>query len=62
MRPNRTANMDILNRICPDDIHDTHISAEECSECGAILCAICGTDRHYTSDGHDLNDPRYWGV
>jgi hypothetical protein len=62
MRPLRTANLDILHRLCPDDIHNQSKDFEKCSDCGAVLCTICGTDRHYTGDGHDLNDPRYWGV
>lgn len=62
MRPARTANWDIIQTLCLDDIHDTRKSAEACGLCRAVLCSLCGTDRHYTSDGHDLSDPRYWGV
>ena len=34
----------------------------ECTKCGAFLCDICRSDEHSTSDGHDLSNPRYWGV
>lgn len=60
-RPIRTANWNVRD-LCREDTHDTRKSAEECGVCHAILCSICGTDRHHTSDGHDLSDPRYWGV
>jgi len=60
-RPARTANWDVWD-LCPDDTHDTRKSAQECGLCRAVLCDICGTDYHYTSDGHDLNWPGYWGI
>ena len=61
MRSARTANWDVRD-LCPNDTHDTRKSADKCEVCGAILCELCYTDSHYTSDGHDLSDPRYWGV
>lgn len=61
MRPARTANWNIAN-LCLNDEHDIRKSAEKCGNCQAILCAICGTDYHYTGDGHDLNLPQYWGI
>lgn len=61
MRPARTANWNIRD-LCPDDIHNNRKSAEECDDCRCVLCAICGTDRHHTSEGHDLNWPGYWGI
>ena len=49
-------------RLCMDGDHDIRVSATECGRCGVVLCDLCGSDEHYTSDGHDLSDPRYWGV
>lgn len=60
-RPARTANWDVRD-LCPNDEHDQRKDFEKCGICHAVLCTICGTDYHFTSDGHDLNDPRYWGV
>lgn len=57
----RKANGDIKN-LCPNDTHDQAKDFEKCGRCGAQLCTLCGTDAHYTSDGHDLSNPRYWGV
>jgi hypothetical protein len=57
----RKANSDIKN-LCPNDEHDIRKSASHCGACGADLCELCGTDAHFTSDGHDLSHPAYWGV
>lgn len=64
MRTKRQANHELrlTGKLCPNDDHDIAKSATECGKCGAILCDLCMTDAHYTSDGHDLSDPRYWGV
>ena len=47
---------------CPPDEHDISESAFRCGRCGVVLCDICGSDEHFTGDGHDLSNPRYWGV
>lgn len=57
----RLANDEIEN-LCPNDNHSIRKSAEICDICHAILCSLCGTDKHYTSQGHDLNNPAYWGI
>lgn len=55
------ANSDIRN-LCPNDQHDQAKSFDRCGRCGADLCQLCGTDSHFTSDGHDLSHPSLWGV
>jgi hypothetical protein len=47
---------------CAPDAHDIRRSATECGRCGAHLCELCGSDAHATHEGHDLSNPRYWGV
>jgi hypothetical protein len=42
--------------------HSTQISASKCDICGVDLCDLCGSDEHFVGEGHDLNNPRYWGV
>lgn len=51
-----------IKDLCLNYEHDVRVSAQQCGKCGAVLCDICMSDQHYTGDGHDLNDPRYWGV
>lgn len=60
-RPARTANLNIRD-LCPNDEHDQRKDFEKCGICHATLCTLCGTDRHFTSEGHDLDRPEYWGV
>lgn len=57
----RTPNSDISN-LCANDQHDQAKSFDRCGRCGADLCQLCGTDSHFTSDGHDLSHPSLWGV
>lgn len=57
----RPVNADIENK-CPDGEHDTNLVNGCCPRCGALLCDICLSDKHRTGEGHDLNNPRYWGV
>jgi hypothetical protein len=47
---------------CPDGEHDIRVSASKCGKCGIDLCELCGSDEHFTSEGHDLSRPEYWGV
>lgn len=47
------------------DTHEHHpntVDTGECPDCGAFTCELCGSDQHSTSEGHDLSNPRYWGV
>jgi hypothetical protein len=47
---------------CRLDDHDTNESAQCCGRCGVVLCDLCGSDEHFTSQGHDLSHPAYWGI
>lgn len=47
---------------CLQGEHDYSKSAIKCARCGADLCDLCMADDHFVSEGHDLSDPRYWGV
>lgn len=47
---------------CPNGEHDIAESAQKCGRCGIVLCELCGSDEHFTSEGHDLSNPAYWGV
>lgn len=51
-----------LSIVIPDDHEHSADDLTECSDCGAFLCELCGSDQHSTSEGHDLSNPRYWGV
>jgi len=42
--------------------HDIGESATKCGVCGVVLCDLCQSDEHFVGEGHDLNNPRYWGV
>ena len=54
---------DYVDNPCPPGAeHDIGQSATECGRCGVALCDLCGSDQHFTGDGHDLSSPRYWGV
>jgi hypothetical protein len=53
---------DYVTNPCPSGEHDIRKSFEKCGRCGCDLCTLCGSDLHFVSDGHNLNDPRYWGV
>ncbi len=47
---------------CAQGAHDINKSAFSCGACGKLLCEVCGSDEHRTNEGHDLNNPMYWGV
>ena len=60
LRARRIARGELLAE-CAIDGHDMS-KTHTCVRCGKDLCEICGSDEHRTSEGHDLNNPRYWGV
>lgn len=47
---------------CASGFHDISNNAFKCGACGAQLCEICQSDQHSTGEGHNLNNPMYWGV
>lgn len=49
-------------KVIPDDHEHNPNDTTECRDCGAFLCELCGSDQHSTGEGHDLSNPRYWGV
>jgi len=60
----KPVNSDIVNKCIewPEGPGHDPADPSKCVRCGAQLCDICMADDHRTSEGHDLNDPRYWGV
>jgi len=49
------------HKVCAPGEHSP-IDPNKCTKCGIELCELCGSDEHFVGDGHNLNDPRYWGV
>ena len=60
IRRNRTPRSYVDNP-CTGE-HDISQSATTCGRCGVVLCDLCGSDQHFTGQGHDLSRPEYWGI